>query len=382
MANEDKSTRYHRLQRRATVAGTLAAGAVLTALLASGAAAALRDLLHGWLGGTPAAEIAGFVLLVALLNELIQLPILFYRGVTLERRYELGRQATGQWWLEHGKASALAAAITVAAALVVVMLMRLTPAYWWLASALVFAAVLVLMAQVAPAVLMPLFYDITPLDRPALVRRLIGLAGRAGAPVLGVYEWRLSDRTRKANAALAGLGRSRRILLSDTLLAAHSDDEIEVILAHELAHHVHGDIRSALAVDVVLIAAGFYAADLALQAGTGWFGLRGAGDIAALPLLALTAALVSLAAIPLANALSRAHERRADTYALELTGNAEAFSTAMKRLSAQNLAEEQPSRLVEILFHSHPSTAERIAAAETWRRSRSAGVPECRSVGV
>jgi STE24 endopeptidase len=257
---------------------------------------------------------------------------------------------------------------------VVLMLMRLTPAYWWLASAVVFAAALVLMTQAAPVVLLPLFYDITPLDRPMLVRRLVGLAGRAGAPVLGVFEWRLSDRTRKANAALVGLGRSRRILLSDTLLAAHSDDEIEVILAHELAHHVHGDIRSALAVEVMLIGAGFYAADRALQAATGWFGLRGAGDVAALPLLALTAAAVSLAALPLANALSRAHERRADTYALELTGNAEAFSTAMKRLSAQNLAEEQPSRLVQIFFHSHPSAAERIAAADTWQRSRGAGV--------
>ena len=132
------------------------------------------------------------------------------------------------------------------------------------------------LAQLAPVVLLPLFYDFKPLDRPALADRLVALAERAGARVLGVFEWRLSDRTRKANAALAGIGRTRRILLSDTLLAEHSDDEIEVILAHELAHHVYRDIWTGIALEAGLILAGFYLADVALTqfAGTrlGWRG--------------------------------------------------------------------------------------------------------------
>ncbi len=161
-------------------------------------------------------------------------------------------------------------------------------------------------------------------------------------------------------------GRTRRILLSDTLLAEHSDEEIEVILAHELAHHVHRDIWSGIALETVLIALGFFAADRALTAMAGSFGLAGKGDVAALPVLLLAAGAVSILFLPIANGVSRVHERRADRYALRLTGNAPAFISAMKRLAAQNLAEERPSRLVEVLLHSHPSTQARIEAAERW----------------
>jgi STE24 endopeptidase len=213
---------------------------------------------------------------------------------------------------------------------------------------------------------MPLFYDIRPLERAPLAERLVALADRAGACVLGVFEWRLSDRTRRANAALAGIGHTRRILLSDTLLAEHTDDEIEVILAHELAHHVYRDIWSAIALQSALILVGFYLADRVLELFAGSFGLMGKGDVAGLPLLVLAAGAVSLALMPLFNAFSRAHERRADHYALELTRNADAFVTAMKRLAAQNLAEENPSRLVQVLFYTHPPTAARVAAARAW----------------
>jgi STE24 endopeptidase len=220
--------------------------------------------------------------------------------------------------------------------------------------------------------LLPLFYEFKPLQREALAARLVTLADRAGARVFGVFEWRLSDRTKKANAALTGLGRTRRILLSDTLLAGHSDDEIEVILAHELAHHVHRDIWSAIALETALIVIGFFVGDRVLSAFSTSFGLAGKQDIAALPLLLLAMGGVSLLLMPVANARSRAHERRADRYALTMTGNAAAFITAMKRLAAQNLAEQQPSRLVELLFHSHPSTSARIAAAEAWAADRKA----------
>jgi STE24 endopeptidase len=176
----------------------------------------------------------------------------------------------------------------------------------------------------------------------------------------------LSDRTKKANAALTGIGTTRRILLSDTLLADHSDDEIEVILAHELAHHVHHDIWTGIALEAVLIGLGFYLADGALARYGPSVGLTGKADVAGLPLLVLAGAAVSLALLPVANALSRAHERRADRYALALTKNPSAFITAMKRLAAQNLAEEHPTRLARV-FSTHPPTSERIEAARGWQ---------------
>jgi STE24 endopeptidase len=290
--------------------------------------------------------------------------------VTLERRYGLSTQSTARWWRDHLKAGLVTLVFGLVAAVVVVSLIRWDPARWWILAAAAFTAILVVLVQLAPVMLLPLFYEFKPLEREALVTRLVSLAGRAGARVMGVFEWRLSDKTKKANAALAGIGRTRRIIISDTLLAEHSDDEIEVILAHELAHHVHRDIWKGIAFETILIALGFYLADLVLTRFADAFGLMGKGDVAALPLLLLAGGAVSLALMPLANALSRAHERSADRYALEMTKNVPAFVSAMKRLGAQNLAEEHPSRIVQILFYTHPPVTARIDAAHAWAATR------------
>ena len=193
---------------------------------------------------------------------------------------------------------------------------------------------------------------------------MLALADRAGARVLGAYEWGLGSQTRKANAALAGLGGTRRILVSDTMLAEYSDDEIEVVLAHEIAHHVHGDIWKGMLFESVLILAGLYLASQVLPALTGPAKLRGVDDVAGLPLLLLAAGAVSVVMVPVAHAMSRAFERSADRFALDLTRNPSAFITAMRRLGAQNLAEEHPSKVVQWLFYSHPPIRERIAAAQ------------------
>jgi len=369
VANEDKAARYHRLQRRASLAGTAVSALFFAFLFLSSGSAALRAAITSITGNSFAALVAVYVVVIAVVHELIQLPLAFYQGVTLERRYQLSRQSTGDWWKDHAKAWALGLVLALGAALLVWSLIRTTPEWWWLAAGAAFALLLVALAQIAPVVLLPIFYDYRPLDRPALTSRLIALAERARTPVLGVFEWRLSDRTRKANAALAGIGTTRRILLSDTLLAEHSDDEIEVILAHELAHHVHRDIWSGIAFESALIVLGFFLADRVLSAWASPYGVLGNADIAALPLLVLSTGAVSLLLMPFANAFSRAHERRADRYALGMTRNADAFVSAMKRLASQNLAEERPSRLVEALFHSHPSTSARIAAAQEWKRT-------------
>jgi STE24 endopeptidase len=364
--NEDKATRYHRLRRRAALLGPVLSAALLLVLLLSGASPRLRDLAAGLSGGIFLLTTTVYVVLIALLNEAIQLPLAFYQGVTLERRYGLSTESTAHWWADHLKGSGIGVLFGIAAALVVMALLRFAPAQWWWMAALAFTVVLVLLAQLAPVLLLPLFYEFKPLQREELVQRLTALAARANTKILGVFEWRLSNRTRKANAALAGIGHTRRILLSDTLLAEHSDEEIEVILAHELAHHVHHDIWSSLAVETLLILAGFYAADQVLIAAAGSFGLIGKADVAAMPLLLLAGGAVSIVLMPLFNALSRRHERRADRYALQMTRNATAFVSAMKRLGAQNLAEERPSRLVEILFHTHPPLTARIEAAQAW----------------
>ena len=178
----------------------------------------------------------------------------------------------------------------------------------------------------------------------------------------------MSSHTRKANAALAGLGRTRRILLSDTLLADYSEDEIEVILAHELAHHVHRDLWRGIAAQTLVLFGGFYVAGVMLAALADPLGLRGSPIPPGCRLLILIGGAWTFLLMPAVNALSRAQERAADRYALQTTRNVDAFVTAMKRLSQQNLAEEYPSALVRFLFYSHPPIRERIDAARAFGR--------------
>jgi STE24 endopeptidase len=309
-----------------------------------------------------------YVTALALLHEIGSLPIAFYGGFVLERRYGLSKESLGAWFHDQAKAFALGMLVGTLGANLVYACIRWSPNQWWLPAGVACAILVVGLANVAPVLLLPIFYRVRPLDRESLRARLLSLADRAGARVLGAYVWGLGDKTRRANAALAGLGRTRRILVSDTMLAEYSDEEIEVVLAHELAHHVHGDIRNGLLLQTVLILGGFFAAAHALDVGATILALRGPFDVAGLPLLLLTAGAVSLGTVPVAYALSRAHERRADRFAIELTNNPNAFISAMRRLAAQNLAEERPSTLVKWLFCSHPPIRERIAAASAFER--------------
>lgn len=369
--NEDKATRYHRLKRRAHVAGLVAGVLLLAGFAISPANVALRDAveqLAARVAGAPLARwlaIALYVTALVFLAEAVALPLAWYRHF-VERRYGLSTESGGKWLAGHLKASAIGWVLSAGAGLVVFGAIDRWPSAWWLITGAVFAAVSALLAVAAPVVLFPIFYRFVPLARDDLRQRLLGLAARAGTRVLGVYEWKLGARSRTANAALVGLGPTRRILVSDTLLHDYTDDEIEVILAHELAHHAHGDIRRGLWLDAALTLVTLGLVHLVVSRAAPWVGLAGIGDLAALPAMLLVGALVSVAATPWVNAISRRHERRADRYALELTGNADAFVSAMRRLGQQNLADIEPSRLVEWLFHTHPPLGQRIEAARDW----------------
>jgi STE24 endopeptidase len=371
--NEDRATRYHRLKRRIGVLSLACRTLLLAGLLFSGATLWLRAVAENRAAAivppsmvAPASVIV-YVLLLSMANEVLSLSLGFYGGFLLERRYGLSTETFRGWIVDRAKAFGIGAVFACGGASILYALIRHLPVWWWLAAGGVFALLIVGLTNVAPVVLLPLFYTIRPLDRQSLRVRLLALAERAGARVLGVYEWGLGDKTKKANAALTGLGGTRRILVSDTMLAEYSDDEIEVVLAHELAHHMHGDIWKGIAFESGLILAGFFAGAQVLDRLADRFALRDARDVAGLPLLLLAAGAVSLVAIPAANAISRAHERHADRFALDLTRNPSAFISAMRRLGAQNLAEDRPSRMIQWLFYSHPPIRERIAAAQAFK---------------
>ena len=345
--------------------------ALLGGLLASGGSVWIAEAARRMSGSNPERfspwAVAIYVVILALLHEALTFPLTFYHLFLLDRRYGLSREPSAVWFRDHAKAMGLAMVLGIAGAEVVFAALDASGAWWWLISAAVFVAAMALMAKIAPIVLLPLFYTFTPLNRESLQTRLVSLSQRAGVPVLGVYEWALGAKTRRANAALVGTGATRRIIVSDTLLAEYSDDEIEVILAHEIAHHVHRDMLAALVAESVLLLAAFYVSAVALDAFWLRLGFRSATDIAALPLLLLVGGTLTVAATPVVNALSRWNERRADRYALTLTRQPAAFISAMRRLGTQNLAEEHPSTAVLWLFHTHPPIDQRIDAARSFQ---------------
>jgi STE24 endopeptidase len=223
-------------------------------------------------------------------------------------------------------------------------------------------------------VLFPLFYKFEPLNNDSLRERLTRLGEGAGTRVRGVYEWKLSEKSKKANAALMGIGRTRRIILADTLLQNFSDDEIEAVLAHELGHHARRHILKGILMQVAITFFGFWLTNEVLRYALtrDWFPALDPRlyDFANLPLIILVASVLGFLLMPAMNALSRKHEREADLYAWESISATGPFITAMQKLADQNLAERTPSRFVEWFFESHPSIHKRIAAAEAWARNR------------
>ncbi|HEX8598807.1 MAG TPA: M48 family metallopeptidase [Chloroflexia bacterium] len=336
---------------------------LVLALLFLGWSAAVRDWA-GSITGDSWLIVALYTVALGVGYTLVSLPLDFYSGYVLPHRYGLSTQSLGVWVSDTLKELAISAVLGLGAMEVLYWLLRTLPDWWWLVMAGLAWLFMVAMTQLAPVLLMPLFYKFRPLDDAELVARLTRLAEGAGAKVRGVYVMDMSSRTTAANAMLTGLGGTRRIILGDTLLSNYTYDEIETVLAHELAHHVHNDLPRGLAAEAVILLASMAAAAMLLNWGVPAFGFRGIADVAALPFFMVAMVGVGMIALPLGNFLTRQMERAADRYALQTTRKPQAFRSVMLKLAGQNLAEAEPPRWVRVLFHSHPSIAERVAFAE------------------
>lgn len=289
-------------------------------------------------------------------------------GFRLEHQYRLSNQKLRSWAWDEVKGWLVGLVIATILVELVYFTIRMSPQHWWLIAWAVFVALFVFFAQIAPVVLFPLFYKFKPLENEDLKQRLLRLSERAGTRVRGVYEWKLSEKSKKANAALTGLGRTRRIILADTLLENYTPDEIEAILAHELGHHVHRHILKSIVVQAGITFAGFWIASAVLRYSVEHIAMFDGrlDDFANFPLLALVSTVLSFLLMPALNAYSRFNERQADQYAWKSIPDVAPFVTSMNKLADQNLAERDPSRFVEWFFHSHPAISKRIAAAQSW----------------
>jgi STE24 endopeptidase len=366
---QEQAKRYARLQRRLMLVDLAFGALYLLAWLFSGWSEALRDALQSrfdneWL------IVAAYGLVFGGLYALLNLPLSYYEGFVLPHRFGLSHQSLMGWIGDQIKTALVGGVLGLFLLEVIYLILRNAPHTWWLWAAGVLLLFNVILANLAPVLLFPIFYKFEPLDEQhaELKSRLMQLAEQANTRVRGVYSFDMSRRTSAANAALAGLGNTRRIILGDTLIREFTTEEIETVLAHELAHHVHRDIPWGIAIETVITLAGLYLASLGLDWGITYFGFAGEADVAALPLLGLTLGAFGLITMPLLNAYSRWRERRADEYALQITGNGAAFASAFTRLANQNLADADPPAWEEFLLYSHPALSKRIALAQSYRR--------------
>lgn len=299
----------------------------------------------------------------AALEACLCLPIAFYSGFVIEHRYGLSRQSLAAWaWreLKQGSLGLLLMALMVSG--LYALIWWLGP-LWWLAAAGGVFLLSVVLGQLAPVLILPLFYKVERMNNPELSDRIGRLAAGTGLAVEGVYRLVLSSETAKANAMLAGLGHTRRVLLGDTLVDQFSPDEVEVVLAHEIGHHVFHHIPKMIAGGLVASLAGFWIVDRLLGVWQGAYAPQSLSP-SSLPFVMLVLSLLSLVFEPLQNAISRVFERQCDRYALVRTGSREAYRSAFQKLARLNKSDPNPPRLEVLLFHSHPPIAERLALAE------------------
>jgi STE24 endopeptidase len=370
-ADTPEARRYNRIRRWLGVTDFAVGLVFLILLLATRWSDSLRDLAKHMGFQNYSVSLFMYVVLLLGISKLLGLGLDYY-GFRLKRRFKLSNQRFGPWLWDELKGFLVSLVLGTIVVELLYFTIRQWPENWWLLAWALFTGLFVLMAQLAPVILFPIFYKFEPLEDEDLRRRLVMLSQRAGTRVRGVYRWKLSEKSKKANAALTGLGTTRRIILADTLLDNYTPDEIEAVLAHELGHHVHRHILKSIFVQAAITLFGFWAANWTLHYAVDHHMFEQLSDFANLPLLALVSVVLSFVLMPALNAYSRFNERQADRYAFESIHSIAPFVSSMNKLAEQNLAERTPSKWVEWFFHSHPSISRRLAAAEQWGRAQNA----------
>jgi len=365
---QKQAKQYARTRRRLWLADTIFSALYFVAWIIFGWAISLREQLstfttNQWLLVPIFAAVFGGIFFV------LNLPLGYYSGFVLPHRFGQSNQSLKDWIVDQLKGMAVGLPLGLILLELLYLALRATGNLWWLWAAGGLLVFNVLLINLAPILIMPLFNKYVPLgdEHKDLAERLLRLSERAKTRVRGVFKFDMSKRTKSANAALTGIGNTRRIVLGDTLIDEFTPDEIETVLAHELGHHVHRDIPVLITFGILSTTLSLYLASLGLNWAIARFGFASPADVAALPALGLIIGIYDFITMPLNNAISRWRENMADDYSLSSTGKNEAFASAFTRLANQNLGEVDPEKWVVFMFYSHPPLGDRIAKANTWK---------------
>lgn len=366
-ASQHKAKAYNRIKLIVGVCSSALSFSLLLGLVVSGQTRSIETWIRALVTHDYLA-LSLFAFTVGLMQTALTLPLSFYSGYVVEHRYALSNQSLGRWAWEQLKGVLVSLPLAIAVLAFLFFCLRQYGGWWWLPVAAALSLLSIILARVVPVLVFPLFYKFTPLDNEPLKGRILRLCSDAGVHINGIFSFNLSKNTRKANAAFTGIGKAKRIILSDTLLGNFSEEEIETIFTHELGHYTHKHLLTGIVVGMLSIFVGLSVTARLYGWSLGLFGFTSIDQVAALPLLALWLSLFGLITTPLGNMLSRHHERVADAYAVRRTGRAAAFISALRRLEQMNLADPSPHPLVEFLFYSHPSISRRIHAVESLAR--------------
>jgi len=359
-AHERDARRYARA-RYALFVAELALGIAFTAYLLADGTFRLGEFAR-WASADGGLLWQAFFYYAAffVLYFIISLPLGFFRGYALEHRFKLSTENVGRWLWRRAKRRLVSFVISAPLFVALVALIEWRND-WWFWAAVGWLFVSYGLARVGPRILLPLFYKLTPLDDAALVERLAKLAGDAKLSLAGVFRVDFSRETKKANAAVAGFGKHRRVILADTLLDNFTREEIGVVFAHELGHIVHRDLLLGFCVSGAVSFGALFLANITINAAAQRLGIQYTYEL--LPVLIAVFGVIQFVVMPFVNALSRWRERECDRHAIRTTGDAPSFISAMEKLAQMNLADVKPNRLVEILLFDHPPIEKRIAFA-------------------
>jgi len=300
------------------------------------------------------------------LVSVVTFPISYYEEYYLQKKYGLLKQRLGGWLIDEIKKTALSTLIGIPMIALVYQALRWQGDNWWILVSAGYFVLSLLAMVIVPVVIMPMFAKYTPIEDKELLDTLSELARKSNTEIKGIFRWGLAEKTSQANAALTGFGKTRRIIISDTMLDNYSSEEIETVLAHEMGHHINKDILRMLSIGTVITTISLYCSHLILKQASVLWGLKGLTDFANLPLLLIVLSAISLLVMPLINGYSRHREKHADLYSFKMTGKPMILASALQKLANQNLSDVSPPPLVEFIFHSHPSVTKRVRFAEDY----------------
>jgi len=308
--------------------------------------------------------IPAYLLAAYILYYLLNFPLGLYHSFILEHKFNLSRQKISDWLKDQLKSGVIFYVILLILFEAFYYILEISPRGWWLVVSIFWIIFNLILARLMPVMIIPLFFKYKRLSDEALRERIIHLAAKVKIKIMDVFEIDFSKKTLKANAAFVGWGRTRRVILADTLKDKYSHDEIAVILAHEFAHYKLKHLIKLILINSAATIVAFYFIFKTSSNVLNFFNLSSLSDIAAFPVICLYFAVFGVIMQPLQNFLSRIMERHADKVALEVTGNKEAFISMMEKLAQQNLADRSPHPLIKFFFFDHPPIDERIQMAK------------------